>query len=311
MIEKILDLQQVTLCCVDSQYPGLGFDAIRKTCSEISFFEVLFFTNEDFILPSNSINNLKIITQPPILSIEGYSKFMLKELYKYIKTSHVLVIQWDGFVINPGSWQDAFLHYDYLGAPWPLKTGHKVGNGGFSLRSMKLLLALQDATIDPMHPEDVCICEKYGYYLNTVHEIQFPEPSFAERFSFEFCEPNLKSFGFHGMSNFPVIMQDKELTHFIEFMPAGLIFNGYFRSFLFNLLKLKNSEHVLQMRDRLIMEINRFESSLLLEVKMHNLIKTLCKVRFLREAQKLLKLRVSAQGWNFTNIKLAIRIFFS
>jgi hypothetical protein len=57
-------------------------------------------------------------------------------------------VQADGFVIHPESWTDEFLDYDYIGAPWPLRKDayvdpfgvhQRVGNGGFSLRSRKLL----------------------------------------------------------------------------------------------------------------------------------------------------------------------------
>ena len=60
----------------------------------------------------------------------------------------MLMIHPDGFVINPQSWTDEFLNFDYIGAPWPLKNDafvdpfgnhQRVGNGGFTLRSRKVL----------------------------------------------------------------------------------------------------------------------------------------------------------------------------
>jgi hypothetical protein len=59
-----------------------------------------------------------------------------------------LLIHYDGYVIRPHKWQDSFLDWDYIGSPWPIKNdayidpfgNHiRVGNGGFSLRSKKLL----------------------------------------------------------------------------------------------------------------------------------------------------------------------------
>ena len=61
------------------------------------------------------------------------------------------IVYWfnlDGFVINPDKWSDEFYDYDYIGAPWekvdhsyldPWGKPHRVGNGGFSFRSKKLL----------------------------------------------------------------------------------------------------------------------------------------------------------------------------
>jgi len=59
-----------------------------------------------------------------------------------------LLVQPDGFVINPDKWDNQFFEYDYIGAPWeqvphsyldPWGKPHRVGNGGFSFRSKKLL----------------------------------------------------------------------------------------------------------------------------------------------------------------------------
>ena len=63
------------------------------------------------------------------MDLEGYSEFVIRELHKYVDTSHCLLVQWDGYVLNPKSWLPQFLDYDYIGAPW---NGNVVGNGGFS-----------------------------------------------------------------------------------------------------------------------------------------------------------------------------------
>ena len=47
------------------------------------------------------------------------------------KTSHALMIQFDGYVLSGDRFSDNFLSYDYIGAPWPHYQSHKVGNGGF------------------------------------------------------------------------------------------------------------------------------------------------------------------------------------
>ena len=64
-------------------------------------------------------------------------------------------MQWDGYAVNPGAWDAAFLDCDYLGAKWSWhKDAMRVGNGGFSLRSRRLLLALQDPRIELVEAED-------------------------------------------------------------------------------------------------------------------------------------------------------------
>jgi hypothetical protein len=306
-----LHLPNVTLCCVDNQYPALGFEAIQKTCVNLSFAEVLFFTRSDFVLPTHKVSNLTVLVTEVINNIEDYSRFMLKGLQAYVKTSHVLTIQWDGFVIRPQSWQDQFLKYDYIGAPWPKKTGPWVGNGGFSLRSNKLLGALQDEVITPTHPEDVCICDQYRSYLESVHHIQFASPELANTFSFEFDKPHPQALGFHGMSNFPVVMSTSELVHYIDTMPEAMIFNGYFRQFVFNVIKLKTKEPALAIKQKVLVAMLYWDESRVISESMHDLIKTFTKARCILLALKLLRLRVTYQGWRQRNVQLAIRIFLA
>ena len=53
-------------------------------------------------------------------NIDDYSHFCIYELGKHIWTDYALIVHHDGFVVNPSSWQDSFLQYDYIGSPWPL-----------------------------------------------------------------------------------------------------------------------------------------------------------------------------------------------
>ena len=81
-------------------------------------------------------------------SIEEYGKYVQFKLWKHIQTDFVLIVQADGWVLNGRRWEEAFMGYDYIGAPWPISqtayidpqgVHQRVGNGGFSLRSFKLL----------------------------------------------------------------------------------------------------------------------------------------------------------------------------
>ena len=85
---------------------------------------------------------------PRVASAREYSRFVIKDLLRDIATDFVQIIQWDGYVINGPAWTNEFLDYDYIGARWWFrKHDRNVGNGGFSLRSRRLLEALQDAAI--------------------------------------------------------------------------------------------------------------------------------------------------------------------
>jgi hypothetical protein len=97
----------------------------------------------------------------------AYSLFMLYALEHFIETDFALITQADGWVLNGANWRDAFFDFDYIGAPsvtglviepdgsqammnffrWeahlarPGVTVQPVYNGGFSLRSRRLLSA--------------------------------------------------------------------------------------------------------------------------------------------------------------------------
>src|SRR5262245_61590852 len=72
----------------------------------------------------------------PIRSLQEYSEFCIKELAKHMIRKHCLIVQEDGYIIRPHLWNPLWLNFDYIGAPWG---DGVVGNGGFSLRSRRLM----------------------------------------------------------------------------------------------------------------------------------------------------------------------------
>lgn len=152
------------------------------------------------LFTSQAVSGENIIHIPKIASKAAYSRFALKNLQEHLQTSHLLIIQHDGFVLNPDAWDDEFLQYDYIGAPWFYPDEFNVGNGGFSLRSKRLLIALQNEHVSQLHPEDWVIGRTYRRFLEG-QGIRFAPESVARRFS---IEGNTKygwkwsgQFGFH------------------------------------------------------------------------------------------------------------------
>jgi hypothetical protein len=87
----------------------------------------------------------------------------------------VLLVQWDGYVCNPDAWDPAFLDCDYIGAKWFWHNdAMRVGNGGFSLRSRRLLEALQDPRIALSVVEDETICRTFRPLLERDYGIVSP-----------------------------------------------------------------------------------------------------------------------------------------
>lgn len=160
------------------------------------------------LLTSIPDTDSRVILIDPITSIEAYSHFCIRDLAKFVDTDFALVFQYDGFILNPDAWTDEFLNYDYIGAPWWYTDDMNVGNGGFSLRSKKLLEVLRDAEfITEFHPEDHHIARTYQKELKT-HGIRYAPQSLAEKFSIEGTSKEEKldannvwdgQFGFHDL----------------------------------------------------------------------------------------------------------------
>lgn len=139
-----INLDNITLVSVTSIRIESTIKALEYSCKNINFNKIKLFTNED--IKHEFIELVKI----PKINYEQYSYFIVYELHKFIDTDFVLIIQDDGFIVNYDKWLSEFLEYDYIGAPWPLPNDNfsyrdinnniiRVGNGGFSLRSKKLL----------------------------------------------------------------------------------------------------------------------------------------------------------------------------
>lgn len=92
---------------------------------------------------------VKLIWDEKCTSIDEWNRKIIQDLYKYVDTSHALLIHADGYVLDPDLWKPEWLEYDYIGAPFPLPTDDysyrtpsgklvRVGNS-VSLRSRKLM----------------------------------------------------------------------------------------------------------------------------------------------------------------------------
>ena len=193
-------IADTTLCCVDCSYHDLAIHALKHSMGRCNFDRVVFLTDRTF-----DLEGVEVVRIEKISSLEGYSHFMLKNLNDFIQTGHVLVIQYDGYVLDARQWTDNFLDYDYIGARWPGSGANRIGNGGFSLRSKRLLKALQDARCRPFAPEDAAICIEYRPMLQREYGIKFAPEFLADRFSFEGIPRAAGTFGFHGSGHLVAI----------------------------------------------------------------------------------------------------------
>ena len=212
-MKKKLSLPNVTLLAITSTEIDMTQLALRISLRNIKFGAVKLLSSS---LPKKKYSNIEYVSIPPI-SILDYSRMMIEDLHKYFETSYCLIVQADSFVINSDLWKDDFLQYDYIGAPWSDKIQvnpnlllnvekNPVGNGGFSLRSRKLVEATAKINFNslkfPLKSEDIIICH-YLYKKMMDSGIRFAPPKLAAQFSMEnenhlYGQDVTTVFGFHG-----------------------------------------------------------------------------------------------------------------
>lgn len=256
----MLDLPNVSLICLDTRHPNLAASAMGRCLDRAKFGEAVLLTGAGFISPDPRISVRPVDT---LRNVADYSTFMVKHLHAHVACGHALIIQWDSFIIDEQAWDPAFLDYDYIGAPWPHRA-EPVGNGGFSLRSQRLLEALTDPDIRELHPEDACICERYRKALENRHGIRFAPLELARRFAFELEPPQGPTFGFHGLFNFHQALPADALDAWLAAAPPSLLTSVPARRLLKNLIRSNQpaaARRILQVRGQgpLPMKLDTFK----------------------------------------------------
>ena len=105
-----LNLNKVTLACIDDVDPAMAKMIMKSLLARIDFAESILFSSKDESYVDHKINSIN--------SLRDYSIFAVKEMHKYINSEFLMIIQRDGYPINLEAWDDQFLDYDYIGAPW-------------------------------------------------------------------------------------------------------------------------------------------------------------------------------------------------
>lgn len=226
----MLELPDVTLCCVDTRSVPQAFYALRQCMARARFGRVVFLGPEPDASHGPPPEGIDWVTIPALRGIQDYNRIVLKDLAAHIHTSHVLIVQWDGFITHPEMWRPDFLSVDYIGPPW-YHGGHPgmVGNGGFSLRSKRLLDALASMeNLDTTEPEDMVICVQRRAELEREHGIRFAPLDMAQAFGCEYGKYR-PSFGFHGMHNFAHVMDERALKDWLAVCPRDILVHKHAR----------------------------------------------------------------------------------
>jgi glycosyltransferase involved in cell wall biosynthesis len=187
----------------DTDCHVLALNALHHSASRFDFDQVIVYSDRP-----EAWAGYPVLPIPTLTSVAEYNALIVKRLPEDLRCDHALVMQFDGFILNPEQWAELFLTYDYIGAPWPHHTGHVVGNGGFSLRSRRLVETV--ATLD--YPdlneaEDLHICRHLRPTLED-RGMRFPSADLAAHFSVEFPRVPWPTFGFHGLFHLPDVYRD-------------------------------------------------------------------------------------------------------
>jgi hypothetical protein len=190
----MLTLPSVTLCCIYDRAHELHALAVDECLRRAEFGDVK--------------------TGAPV---GDYARFVHYEMPKQLKTSHVLLIQWDSWIVNPDAWRPEFLDFDYVGAPWWYKDGYNVGNSGFCLLSKRLMEFLAE------HENEFPVGQPYDHVLCREHQKRLPQFKWApDKLAWHFAiertaaYPMNEVFGFHGLFNFPFVLGPEALRDRLE-----------------------------------------------------------------------------------------------
>lgn len=228
----MLSLPDVTLCCIDTRSVRQALFALRQCMEHAQFGHALLLTHAQGAAEAGTLPGLDCRVIPPLTGIRDYNRIVLRGLLPHVRTSHVLIVQWDGFITTPSFWRDEYLRVDYIGPPW-YHGGHPglVGNGGFSLRSRRLLEVAQLLDLTDEVPEDMTLCVHRRHELEADHGIRFAPLELAQVFGCEYGGYR-PSFGFHGMHNFAHVMEQPTLDRWLTEAPGDILRHQHTRKLI-------------------------------------------------------------------------------
>jgi len=207
---------KTTILIIDTKPSKNTICSILNTMWFFPHFPVLFYTNLNNMKKEfyEKLSNKKITILNSHITINNRTDYDLylksKKLWQSINTEKTLIIQHDTFVRRTGI--EEFYSYDYIGAIWrcpeEIMRHHPVGNGGFSLRSTRIMEHLCNKHFSSKYYEDVYFsyrCLTDGFNLAPIEA--------ASKFSCEtvFSENPL---GCHQIWNW---LTDSEIEHLTNF----------------------------------------------------------------------------------------------
>lgn len=204
----MLSLPNVSLVMVETRLHELARLTLKEAVSKVRFASVHVYTDD---LCKFDISGIQYFTVPDWQTKRECLDFCSFDSFQNVKTSHVLFMEWDSGVVDERAWRDEFLQYDFIGSPWNY-TENNVGNGGFSLRSKRMMDYLSANRSEfPTYTDDL-LCRVYRPKLELAG-FEWAPDGIAHDFSFEWVRPSHRHrhFGYHGMFNWPLALSPEDL----------------------------------------------------------------------------------------------------
>jgi hypothetical protein len=210
----MLDLKDITLIAYTSVKLEKTVAALEYSSKDINFGCIKLVSD---IKPNNLPSKITHSYTKKISNIDEWNYAMVYDLGNHVDTKYAILIHDNGFIVNPSSWREEFLDYDYIGAPWPLPTDNfsyrdingniiRAGNS-VSLRSKRLMdlpskIKMEWKPFHGYYNEDGFIAVN-NRHIFIEHEMKFGDLDVAKYFSHETELPetkNITPFAFHNYS---------------------------------------------------------------------------------------------------------------
>lgn len=205
--------RQLALVIADTAQHVLARNAVLHSVRAIDFSQVLIYSDRPEVWPGLPVRHIA-----PLADIAAYNRLIVHQLAQDLQADCALVIQYDGFVLNPDQFSPHFDHYDYIGAPWANATSMAVGSGGFSWRSRRLVEAVASQPYDgAARAEDQHICRSLRPLLESRFKVRFAPRAIASHFAVEAVPVPWPTFGFHGVFHLPVVYKG-QLDYLLKHM---------------------------------------------------------------------------------------------
>lgn len=205
---------KITYVIIDTDLPTLSKSALDISVHNFEPQDVIVYTDSPELWGGYRCHKVE-----KFKSINDYNNVILNKLPNDIETDFSIIIQYDGFVINPQKFSNLYYEYDYIGAPWPDYENFNVGNGGFNWRSKRIIHAIAQYSHLKRddEAEDVFIARLIRCILETRHSVKFASCDLASHFSVESVVTTRQTFGFHGVMHLPIVYQNN-----LDFLFANL-----------------------------------------------------------------------------------------